>query len=118
MRPELGRAKTAETAKAPIIRPTWDFAPWSSCTTKTGNTANSKNILTENKKLLEQSKKKSRVNSLSGATLTGEGAGCAGNTEADCDIARERIRISAETQERWRRQRFHPGFLQTESCSA
>src|SRR5258705_13929406 len=80
-RPDPGLAITADRAKAPMISPTWELAPWSSRTTKTGNAANKRNILREKRKLLRQSSRKSRVKSRSevvGSKGTTDGVANAG----------------------------------------
>src|SRR5207237_6700900 len=78
-RPEPGLASTEDTANAPMINPTWDSAPLSSWTTKTGKIAKSRNMLPENRKLLRQSNRKSRVKSVPEAGVAGRGEGCAGS---------------------------------------
>src|SRR5260221_2649178 len=92
-RPDPGLAITADRAKAPMISPTWELAPWSSGTTKTGNAANKRNILREKRKLLRQSNKKSREKSRAGAALGERDWTGAADKGAEGDMAREPIQI-------------------------
>src|SRR5216117_1626276 len=98
-RPEPGLASTEDTANAPMINPTWDSAPLSSWTTKTGKIAKSRNMLPENKKLLRQSNRKSRVKSEPEAGVAGSGGGCAGSGWAGSDTTAESTRAAVLKQD-------------------
>src|SRR6476660_6359265 len=85
--PDNGRLRTAETANAPIIMPTWDSAPCNCSTMNSGSTANSKNMLPENRKVLRHTSRKSRVNNAvdSDAATGGDGGRDADRSWAGCD---------------------------------
>jgi hypothetical protein len=55
-------------------------------------------MLMENRKLLKQRNKKSRVKSVAGAALGGETLGCEESAGADCDTVRDPIWLDEERQ--------------------